>query len=120
MVPLAPGIFVPATLLQRINRADYRKMTRGLATALFSPLELGSSSVTGQRWTRAAYCSSRPTKPALDRRRVEAILAYVGMHFPEVERSKVKQVLAYKCKESAAQLRVRGAKLLESSDILDQ
>lgn len=36
------------------------------------------------------------------------------MHFPEVERSKVKQVLAYKCKESAAQLRVRGAKLLES------
>ncbi|XP_049780693.1 broad-complex core protein isoforms 1/2/3/4/5-like isoform X2 [Schistocerca cancellata] len=112
MVPLAAGVLVPASLLQRVNRADYRKLTRGLASALFSPLELGSSSVTGQRWTRAGYCSGRPTKPALDRRRVEAILAYVGTHFPTIERSKVKQVLAYKCKESAAALRVRGSKLL--------
>lgn len=53
--------------------SDYRKLTRGLATILFSPAELATCSVTGQRWSRAGS-GERPVKPALDRAKVQAII----------------------------------------------
>ncbi|CAF4938469.1 unnamed protein product [Pieris macdunnoughi] len=62
------------------------------------------------RWSRAGQ-ESRPTKPPLDRRRVHALITYVSRHFPDVEVSRIKQVLAYKCKENCAALRMRTARL---------
>lgn len=52
---------------------DYRKLTRGLAAILFSPAELATCSVTGQRWSRAGS-EERPVKPALDKVKVQALI----------------------------------------------
>ncbi|KAK7870044.1 hypothetical protein R5R35_012000 [Gryllus longicercus] len=107
LVSLGEGVEVTEDQLRRVNWGDYRKLTRGLAAILFSPWELATSSVTGQRWSRASLHDGRPCKPALDKNKVRAILAYVTSRFPEIEVSKIKQVLAYKCKESASALKVR-------------
>ncbi|XP_067013324.1 protein abrupt isoform X3 [Anabrus simplex] len=107
LVSLVEGVQVPAEQLRNVNWCDYRKMTRGLAAILFSPHELATCSVTGQRWSRAGYCGERATKPALDRDKVRAIIQYVLTRFPNVEMTKIKQVLAYKCKEMASSLKVK-------------
>ncbi|KAI8434736.1 hypothetical protein MSG28_003257 [Choristoneura fumiferana] len=108
LIKLGEGVEIREELLRGVKWGDYRKVTRGLAAALFSPIELATCSVTGQRWSRAGQ-ESRPTKPPLDRRRVHALISYVSRHFPDVEVSRIKQVLAYKCKENCAALRMRTA-----------
>ncbi|XP_062526426.1 uncharacterized protein LOC101738354 isoform X2 [Bombyx mori] len=108
LIKLGEGVEIREELLRGVKWGDYRKVTRGLAAALFSPIELATCSVTGQRWSRAGQ-ESRPTKPPLDRRRVHALISYVSRQFPEVEVSRIKQVLAYKCKENCAALRMRTA-----------
>ncbi|XP_022819472.1 uncharacterized protein LOC111351666, partial [Spodoptera litura] len=110
LIKLGEGVEIREELLRGVKWGDYRKVTRGLAAALFSPIELATCSVTGQRWSRAGQ-ESRPTKPPLDRRRVHALISYVSRHFPDVEVSRIKQVLAYKCKENCAALRMRTARL---------
>ncbi|XP_022120497.1 protein tramtrack, alpha isoform isoform X1 [Pieris rapae] len=110
LIKLGEGVEIREDLLRGVKWGDYRKVTRGLAAALFSPIELATCSVTGQRWSRAGQ-ESRPTKPPLDRRRVHALITYVSRHFPDVEVSRIKQVLAYKCKENCAALRMRTARL---------
>ncbi|CAH4037240.1 unnamed protein product [Pieris brassicae] len=115
LIKLGEGVEIREDLLRGVKWGDYRKVTRGLAAALFSPIELATCSVTGQRWSRAGQ-ESRPTKPPLDRRRVHALITYVSRHFPDVEVSRIKQVLAYKCKENCAALRMRTAS--ESSNYL--
>ncbi|GBP80888.1 hypothetical protein EVAR_52192_1 [Eumeta japonica] len=111
-IKLGEGVEIREELLRGVKWGDYRKVTRGLAAALFSPFELATCSVTGQRWSRAGQ-ESRPTKPPLDRRRVHALISYVSRHFPDVEVSRIKQVLAYKCKENCAALRMRTARTWE-------
>lgn len=108
-IKLGEGVEIREELLRGVKWGDYRKVTRGLAAALFSPMELATCSVTGQRWSRAGQ-EARPTKPPLDRRRVHALISYVSRHFPDVEVSRIKQVLAYKCKENCAALRMRTAR----------
>ncbi|KPJ06251.1 hypothetical protein RR48_14693 [Papilio machaon] len=108
LIKLGEGVEIREELLRGVKWGDYRKVTRGLAAALFSPMELATCSVTGQRWSRAGQ-EARPTKPPLDRRRVHALISYVSRHFPDVEVSRIKQVLAYKCKENCAALRMRTA-----------
>ncbi|XP_037973541.1 broad-complex core protein isoforms 1/2/3/4/5 isoform X2 [Plutella xylostella] len=115
LIKLGEGVEIREELLRGVKWGDYRKVTRGLAAALFSPFELATCSVTGQRWSRAGQ-ESRPTKPPLDRRRVHALISYVSRQFPDVEVSRIKQVLAYKCKENCAALRMRTAS--ESSNFL--
>lgn len=115
LIKLGEGVEIREELLRGVKWGDYRKVTRGLAAALFTPIELATCSVTGQRWSRAGQ-ESRPTKPPLDRRRVHALISYVSRHFPDVEVSRIKQVLAYKCKENCAALRMRTAS--ESTNFL--
>ncbi|XP_050345495.1 uncharacterized protein LOC126770253 isoform X3 [Nymphalis io] len=115
LIKLGEGVEIREELLRGVKWGDYRKVTRGLAAALFSPMELATCSVTGQRWSRAGQ-EARPTKPPLDRRRVHALISYVSRHFPDVEVSRIKQVLAYKCKENCAALRMRTAS--ESSNYM--
>ena len=75
-VCLGEGVSVPAEHLRTLNWNDYRKLTRGLAAILFSPAELATRSVTGQRWSRASLSGVyRPIKPALDRAKVQAIIS---------------------------------------------
>jgi hypothetical protein len=75
-VCLGEGVSVAAEQLRSLNWTDYRKLTRGLAAILFSPAELATRSVTGQRWSRAALAGGyRPIKPALDRAKVQAIIS---------------------------------------------
>ncbi|KAK0090990.1 hypothetical protein PV326_003906, partial [Microctonus aethiopoides] len=66
-VHLGEGIAVCEEQLRAVKWSDYRKLTRGLAAILFSPTELATCSVTGQRWSRAGTATERPVKPALDR-----------------------------------------------------
>ncbi|XP_063225304.1 uncharacterized protein LOC134532625 isoform X3 [Bacillus rossius redtenbacheri] len=113
LVRLWEGVDVCAEQLLAINWCDYKKLTRGLASLLFSPMELATKSVTGQRWARAGAQSQRPTKPALDGRKVQAIIAHVTSRFPSITASMIKQILAYKCKDSALSLRYRGPAGLE-------
>lgn len=72
-VKLAEGIEIYEDQLRSVKWSDYRKLTRGLATILFSPAELATCSVTGQRWSRAGR-GERPVKPALERAKVQAII----------------------------------------------
>lgn len=73
-VHLGEGIAVCEEQLRAVKWSDYRKLTRGLAAILFSPTELATCSVTGQRWSRAGTATERPVKPALDRAKVQAII----------------------------------------------
>lgn len=115
LIKLCEGVELREEQLRGVKWGDYRKVTRGLAAALFSPAELATCSVTGQRWSRAGQ-EARPTKPPLDRTRVQALISYVSKRFPSVEVSRIKQVLAYKCKENCAALRMRTAS--ESANML--
>ncbi|XP_054291003.1 protein bric-a-brac 2-like isoform X2 [Macrosteles quadrilineatus] len=102
-ISLGFGVEVSLNQLRGVKWSDYRKLTRSLASILFSHQELATRSVTGQRWSR--YLSAgddRPVKPALDPSKIHAIIAYVRALFPHVAVSHIKQVLAYKCKECAA------------------
>lgn len=72
-IKLGEGIEIYEDQLRSVKWNDYRKLTRGLATILFSPAELATCSVTGQRWSRAGS-GERPVKPALDRAKVQAII----------------------------------------------
>lgn len=72
-VKLADGIEISEDQLRSMKWNDYRKLTRGLAAILFSPAELATCSVTGQRWSRAGS-EERPVKPALDKVKVQAII----------------------------------------------
>ncbi|KAH0560308.1 hypothetical protein KQX54_003409 [Cotesia glomerata] len=74
VVHLGEGIAVCEEQLKAVKWSDYRKLTRGLAAILFSPTELATCSVTGQRWSRAGTATERPVKPALDRAKVQAII----------------------------------------------
>ncbi|KAL2739610.1 broad-complex core protein isoforms 1/2/3/4/5 isoform X1 [Vespula maculifrons] len=67
VVHLGEGIAVCEEQLRAVKWSDYRKLTRGLAAILFSPTELATCSVTGQRWSRAGTATERPVKPALDK-----------------------------------------------------
>ncbi|XP_034239414.1 zinc finger and BTB domain-containing protein 17-like isoform X3 [Thrips palmi] len=111
MVTLGPGVEVSAAQLESLKWSDYRKLTRGLAGLVFTPLELATRSVTGQRWSRAnTYgpdAANRKVKPALDNAKVNAILYHVKSIFPEVEVARIKQVLAYKCQESSVALKLK-------------
>ncbi|XP_030761600.1 zinc finger and BTB domain-containing protein 11-like isoform X2 [Sitophilus oryzae] len=109
LVKLGEGIEIYEDQLRSIKWSDYRKLTRGLATILFSPAELATCSVTGQRWSRAGS-SERPVKPALDRAKVQAIISYVADRFPMVEISRIKQVLAYKCKENSTAFKMKAVR----------
>ncbi|KAF7269636.1 hypothetical protein GWI33_017318 [Rhynchophorus ferrugineus] len=109
LVKLGEGIEIYEDQLRSIKWSDYRKLTRGLATILFSPAELATCSVTGQRWSRAGS-GERPVKPALDRAKVQAIISYVATRFPMVEISRIKQVLAYKCKENSTALKLKAVR----------
>ncbi|XP_022917484.1 protein abrupt-like isoform X1 [Onthophagus taurus] len=109
LVKLGEGIEICEDQLRSVKWSDYRKLTRGLATILFSPAELATCSVTGQRWSRAGN-DERPVKPALDRKKVQAIISYVATRFPMVEVSRIKQVLAYKCKENSTALRMKSVR----------
>lgn len=71
---MGEGIQVCEEQLRAVKWSDYRKLTRGLAAILFSPTELATCSVTGQRWSRAGTATERPVKPALDRAKVQAII----------------------------------------------
>ncbi|CAH1378757.1 unnamed protein product, partial [Tenebrio molitor] len=73
LIKLGEGIEIYEDQLRSVKWSDYRKLTRGLATILFSPAELATCSVTGQRWSRAGS-GERPVKPALDRSKVQAII----------------------------------------------
>lgn len=73
-VHLGEGIAVCEEQLRAVKWSDYRKLTRGLAAILFSPTELATCSVTGQRWSRAGTATERPVKPALDKAKVQAII----------------------------------------------
>ncbi|XP_019771662.2 BTB/POZ domain-containing protein 18 [Dendroctonus ponderosae] len=109
LVKLGDGIEIHEDQLRSIKWSDYRKLTRGLATILFSPAELATCSVTGQRWSRAGN-GERPVKPALDRAKVQAIISYVAARFPMVEVSRIKQVLAYKCKENSTAFKMKAVR----------
>ncbi|KOC70441.1 hypothetical protein WH47_00586 [Habropoda laboriosa] len=98
--------------LRAVKWSDYRKLTRGLAAILFSPTELATCSVTGQRWSRAGTATERPVKPALDKAKVQAIISYVTSRFPTVDVSSVKQVLAYKCKENSTALKMKSIRYI--------
>ncbi|XP_050302940.1 protein tramtrack, beta isoform-like isoform X2 [Anthonomus grandis grandis] len=115
LVKLGDGIEIYEDQLRSIKWNDYRKLTRGLATILFSPAELATCSVTGQRWSRAGN-GERPVKPALDRAKVQAIISYVAARFPMVEISRIKQVLAYKCKENCTALKMKAVRYYGPSD----
>ena len=71
---LGGGIAICEEQLRAVKWSDYRKLTRGLAAILFSPTELATCSVTGQRWSRAGTATERPVKPALDKTKVQAII----------------------------------------------
>lgn len=74
-VSLGFGVEVSVSQLRGVKWSDYRKLTRGLASILFSHHELATRSVTGQRWSR--YLSTgddRPVKPALDPSKIHAII----------------------------------------------
>ncbi|KAB0802098.1 hypothetical protein PPYR_04284 [Photinus pyralis] len=109
LVKLGEGIEICEEQLRSVKWSDYRKLTRGLATILFSPTELASCSVTGQRWSRAGT-GERPVKPALDRAKVQAIISYVATRFPMIEISRIKQVLAYKCKENSTAFKMKAVR----------
>ncbi|KAK9743906.1 BEN domain [Popillia japonica] len=109
LVKLAEGIEIYEDQLRSVKWSDYRKLTRGLATILFSPAELATCSVTGQRWSRAGS-GERPVKPALNKAKVQAIISYVATRFPMVEISRIKQVLAYKCKENSTALKMKAVR----------
>ncbi|VEN43366.1 unnamed protein product [Callosobruchus maculatus] len=109
LIKLGDGIEVYEDQLRSLKWTDYRKLTRGLATILFSPAELATCSVTGQRWSRAGS-GERPVKPALDRSKVQAIISYVATRFPMVEISRIKQVLAYKCKENSTAFKMKAVR----------
>ncbi|KAG5884362.1 hypothetical protein JTB14_030799 [Gonioctena quinquepunctata] len=109
LIKLAEGIEIYEDQLRSVKWSDYRKLTRGLATILFSPAELATCSVTGQRWSRAGN-GERPVKPALDRAKVQAIISYVATRFPMVEISRIKQVLAYKCKENCTTFKMKAVR----------
>ncbi|KAL3268040.1 hypothetical protein HHI36_007171 [Cryptolaemus montrouzieri] len=109
LIKLAEGIEICEEQLRSVKWSDYRKLTRGLATILFSPAELATCSVTGQRWSRAGSVE-RPVKPALDRTKVQAIISYVATRFPMVEISRIKQVLAYKCKENSTAFKMKAVR----------
>ncbi|KAE8753028.1 BTB domain-containing protein [Frankliniella occidentalis] len=110
-VTLGPGVEVSAHQLEALKWSDYRKLTRGLAGLVFTPIELATRSVTGQRWSRAnTYgpdAANRKVKPALDNAKVNAILYHVKSIFPDVEVSRIKQVLAYKCQESSVAFKMK-------------
>ncbi|XP_046598000.1 uncharacterized protein LOC124306283 isoform X1 [Neodiprion virginianus] len=112
VVHLGEGIAVCEEQLRAVKWSDYRKLTRGLAAILFSPTELATCSVTGQRWSRAGTATERPVKPALDRAKVQAIISYVTSRFPTVDVSSVKQVLAYKCKENSTALKMKSIRYI--------
>ncbi|XP_074094189.1 uncharacterized protein LOC141524291 isoform X3 [Cotesia typhae] len=112
VVHLGEGIAVCEEQLKAVKWSDYRKLTRGLAAILFSPTELATCSVTGQRWSRAGTATERPVKPALDRAKVQAIISYVTSRFPSVDVSSVKQVLAYKCKENSTALKMKSIRYI--------
>ncbi|XP_044264500.1 zinc finger protein 131-like [Tribolium madens] len=112
LVKLGEGIEIYEDQLRSVKWNDYRKLTRGLATILFSPAELATCSVTGQRWSRAGS-GERPVKPALDRSKVQAIISYVATRFPMVEISRIKQVLAYKCKENSTAFKMKAVRYYE-------
>ncbi|XP_057656637.1 uncharacterized protein LOC130894082 isoform X1 [Diorhabda carinulata] len=109
LIKLGEGIEIYEDQLRSVKWNDYRKLTRGLATILFSPAELATCSVTGQRWSRAGN-GERPVKPALDRAKVQAIISYVANRFPMVEISRIKQVLAYKCKENSTAFKMKAVR----------
>ncbi|KAF5298176.1 hypothetical protein FQA39_LY02600 [Lamprigera yunnana] len=109
LIKLGEGIEIYEDQLRSVKWSDYRKLTRGLATILFSPAELATCSVTGQRWSRAGS-GERPVKPALDRGKVQAIISYVATRFPMVEISRIKQVLAYKCKENSTAFKMKAVR----------
>ncbi|CAH1110795.1 unnamed protein product [Psylliodes chrysocephalus] len=109
LIKLGEGIEIYEDQLRSVKWSDYRKLTRGLATILFSPAELATCSVTGQRWSRAGN-GERPVKPALDRTKVQAIITYVANRFPMVEISRIKQVLAYKCKENSTAFKMKAVR----------
>ncbi|KAF5306987.1 hypothetical protein FQR65_LT07210 [Abscondita terminalis] len=109
LIKLGEGIEIYEDQLRSVKWSDYRKLTRGLATILFSPAELATCSVTGQRWSRAGT-GERPVKPALDRAKVQAIISYVATRFPMVEISRIKQVLAYKCKENSTAFKMKAVR----------
>ncbi|KZC11640.1 Histone-lysine N-methyltransferase SETMAR, partial [Dufourea novaeangliae] len=111
-VHLGEGIAVCEEQLRAVKWSDYRKLTRGLAAILFSPTELATCSVTGQRWSRAGTATERPVKPALDKAKVQAIISYVTSRFPTVDVSSVKQVLAYKCKENSTALKMKSIRYI--------
>lgn len=76
---MGEGIAVCEEQLRAVKWSDYRKLTRGLAAILFSPTELATCSVTGQRWSRAGTATERPVKPALDKAKVQAIICKYAM-----------------------------------------
>ncbi|XP_066245371.1 protein tramtrack, alpha isoform-like [Euwallacea similis] len=115
LIKLGDGIEICEEQLRSIKGTDYRKLTRGLATILFSPAELATCSVTGQRWSRAGN-GERPVKPALDRAKVQAIISYVAARFPMVEISRIKQVLAYKCKENSTAFKMKAVRYYGHND----
>ncbi|XP_023247437.1 broad-complex core protein isoforms 1/2/3/4/5-like isoform X4 [Copidosoma floridanum] len=112
VVHLGEGVAVCEEQLRAVKWSDYRKLTRGLAAILFSPTELATCSVTGQRWSRAGTATERPVKPALDKAKVQAIISYVTSRFPSVDVSSVKQVLAYKCKENSTALKMKSIRYI--------
>lgn len=112
VVHLGEGIAICEEQLRAVKWSDYRKLTRGLAAILFSPTELATCSVTGQRWSRAGTATERPVKPALDKAKVQAIISYVTSRFPSVDVSSVKQVLAYKCKENSTALKMKSIRYI--------
>ncbi|KAK4876066.1 hypothetical protein RN001_012488 [Aquatica leii] len=119
LIKLGEGIEIYEDQLRSVKWSDYRKLTRGLATILFSPAELATCSVTGQRWSRAGT-GERPVKPALDRAKVQAIISYVATRFPMVEISRIKQVLAYKCKENSTAFKMKAVRYYgEQLKVLD-
>ncbi|GLV34106.1 broad [Carabus blaptoides fortunei] len=119
VVKLGEGIEICEEQLRSVKWSDYRKLTRGLATILFSPMELATCSVTGQRWSRAGN-GERPVKPALDRAKVQAIISYVATRFPMVEISRIKQVLAYKCKENSTAFKMKAIRYFGDQQIRPQ
>ncbi|XP_017771793.1 PREDICTED: zinc finger and BTB domain-containing protein 17 isoform X2 [Nicrophorus vespilloides] len=118
LVKLGEGIEIYEEQLRSVKWSDYRKLTRGLATILFSPAELATCSVTGQRWSRAGNVE-RPVKPALDRAKVQAIISYVATRFPMIEISRIKQVLAYKCKENSTAFKMKAVRYYGDNHIRD-
>ncbi|XP_003728247.1 uncharacterized protein LOC100892520 [Strongylocentrotus purpuratus] len=98
LIELVPGlgIWLPRKHLKLCQRTKgYSQYTRKLVMLLFNMKELSTSSVTGFKATGKGS-ENAIARPALDPKRVQAIITAVQKRFPAASPFKVKQVMSQK------------------------